>query len=339
MTAALVALHTLALGGEAALRYAELLTAAVRAGRPGAAFAPRRALDQTLRALALGVEAGLYEQVYVDARSGLPNLASVTRVVTDAELLGTRDASGEARARYEALLRRADPLPVDTSRVVLRRVDAATGQVELRFELIKIDGAGHLTKVAVEMTQRDRALARELVDVEPENASARAGDLLRTTVYRYASQEAEVLLGRLHELGDVRVRRVERGVLGPFLFGWREGEARVCPQEAEPSPASALWLDALGRAEGDAPVVLLQLATDRAGTDVKREGSDDPLAPLLAATLPAEEQARYRKLRARHPYRVRKERKFVASRGLVPAIRAWLEQEGARAIVYPLPRR
>jgi len=79
----LVALHTQRLVEPASGIYLDACARALRAARMSNAFPDRRRLGGTLRALGPEIHGGLHEEIYVDSRSGLPNMASFTRVITD----------------------------------------------------------------------------------------------------------------------------------------------------------------------------------------------------------------------------------------------------------------
>ena len=82
--------------------------------------------------------------------------------------------------------------------------------------------------------------------------------------------------------------------------------------------------------------MIVCFATDIAATDVREERSNDPMRDLLAAGIRDQEQARYRVLRERHPFRVFKDRKFVASRGVRPLVEAVCSTAGTRNLIYAL---
>jgi len=82
----LVALHTQALGPDHAARYLDLLERGLRAARLNNTFPDRRRLQGSLSALDRAMRGGIYEQLYLDSRTGLPNMASYTRVLTDQEI-------------------------------------------------------------------------------------------------------------------------------------------------------------------------------------------------------------------------------------------------------------
>src|SRR5690606_722611 len=148
----LVTLHTQSLRGPIVADYLDKLAIGLRTARLNNTYPDRRRVQGSLEAMKLAMDAGLYEQIYVDARAGLPNMASFTRVVTDHEVaegslsrLSTtahseakRDEADvyarllEKRKYYEAIS--GQPYaPLDEHRVQLRRHDPATGTAEFRL--------------------------------------------------------------------------------------------------------------------------------------------------------------------------------------------------------------
>src|SRR5262249_33272905 len=97
-----VALHTQALNEPIASSYLDGLARALAAARINKSFPDRRALEGTLRALRSDAHQGLYDNIFVDSRAGLPNLASLTRVLSDRAIGPESLATMEDRATLEA---------------------------------------------------------------------------------------------------------------------------------------------------------------------------------------------------------------------------------------------
>lgn len=140
MSTELVALHTQHLREPVASTYLRALEGAIGAARLNKTFPERRQFNHTLRALAAESHHGLYDGIYLDSRSGLPNMASFTRPLADREVgaqaLGgyadqaSLDAKREqaevfarlaSKRRYYELLQTLTLAPVDEHRVLLRR--------------------------------------------------------------------------------------------------------------------------------------------------------------------------------------------------------------------------
>jgi len=354
MSAELVALNTQHLREPVASTYLGMLSGAVRAARLNKTFPERRQLDGTLRALAAEAHHGLYDGIYLDSRSGLPNMASFTRPLADrgvgeqalrgyadqASLDAKRDqaevfARLASKRRYYELLQTLTLAPVDEHRVLLRRHEPNSSRASFRVELTKLDGSGAYLRVVIELTQIASVWSHKLVDLDTQGEVASGTEALRGMVYRFASYDAETLFIRLHELEGVTVERVQRGILGPVRFAipCEGGLATVLESQADPTDAA--WTAGLS-ARGDDALMLASFATDVAALDVREEKSNDPLSPLLSAGIRDIERARYVTLRERYPFRVYKDRKFVVSPSLVAGVRDACAQAGCKTLVYPL---
>jgi hypothetical protein len=356
----IVALHTQALVLPEAERYLDLLGRALQAARLNNAFPDRRQLQSTVDTLRDGLRLGVYGELYVDARAGLPNLASFTRVATDHELaaasLARMGARGELEARREeaevfarmaarhTYLERLQALelaPVDHHRVLLRRHDPASGTAAFRIELTKLDASGVYLRLVIDLTQVSSLWRRKVVDLEADGETAAASEGFRGMVYRCADLDAETLFVRLHGVEGVQVERVARGVIGPALFSLPVGGG-VAVRRTMEAPDDALgrawhaWSLGAGAAETERPELLVAFATDSAAGDVREEKSNDPVSPLLAERLGPQEGARYRALRERYPFKVFKDRKFVATAGLKSVAQGVCAAAGTRNIVYDL---
>ncbi len=356
----IVALHTQALVLPEADAYLDLLGRALQAARLNNAFPDRRQLQNTVDALRDGLRLGVYGELYVDARAGLPNLAAFTRVATDQEVAGESLARMGSRAALDARrdeaevfarlaakhayfekLQKLELAPVDHHRVLLRRHDPSTGTAAFRIELTKLDASGVYLRLLIELTQVSSLWRRKVIDLDADGETAAANEAFRSTVYRCADLDAETLFVRLHGIEGVRVERVARGLLGPALFSLPAGAGVMVRRTAE-APDDALgqawhaWSLGPGAAETERPELLIAFATDSAAGDIREEKSNDPLSPLLAQRLAPAEAARYRSLRERYPFKVFKDRKFVATAGLKSVAQAVCDAAGTRNILYDL---
>jgi hypothetical protein len=352
----LVALHTQRLVEPAFSIYLDRCARALRAGRMSNAFPDRRRLAGTLRALGPQIHGGLHDEIYVDSRSGLPNMASFTRVITDKsvgkESLGRMGEALEGRGeeaefferlarkrRYYEALQEVPLAPVDEHRVLLRRHDPERSTGMFRVELTKLAGSGMYLHVTVELTQVSGLWAHKLIDVEEDGEVAYGTDALRSMVYRFAAYDAETLFVRLHELEGVQVERVQRGLIGPVLYAIPEGDVG-CSRLLEPEDdalarAFLRWGESNGWAPTDTEMIAC-FATDIAATNVREERSNDPLSPLLSAGIEDHERGRYETLRARHPFKVYKDRKFVVTDGLRALVEGVCTAQGTRNPIYSL---
>lgn len=355
-----VALHTQALVLPEAAAYLELLGRALQAARLSNAFPDRKQVQGSCDALAAGLRLGVHGELYVDARAGLPNLASMTRALTDqgvaAESLarmGDRAALEARRSEAEVFARLAakhdyykgllgkELAPVDHHRVLLRRHDPASGTAAFRIEMTKLDATGVYVRLLIELTQVSSLWRRKVIDLDRDGETAAASDAFRSTVYRCADLDAEALFVRLHGIEGVSVERVQRGIVGPVLFSLPIGSGVQVARTAE-APDDAIgrawhaWSIGPGAHEQARPELLAAFATDTAALDIREERSNDPVASLLAERLAEAERARYRTLRERYPFKVFKDRKFVATAGLRTMIQAVCAAAGTKNLIYDL---
>ena len=348
----LVALHTQRLVEPSASTYLALLGRAVRAARLSKSFPDRRRFDATLRALEAEAHKGLYEGIYLDSRSGLPNMASFTRALTDKSVglealhryesqdeLDARASDAEIydrmakKRRYYETLGKMHLAPVDEHRVLLRRHEPAAARASFRVELTKLSGSGDYLRVVIELTQTSSLWGHKLIDLDEYGEVAHGTQGLRSMVYRFATYDAETLFIRLHELDGVQVERVQRGIIGPVL--WAVPDAAVA--EPADNPLGEAWKAARAKSKmGPEPHMIASFATDIAAVDVKEERSNDPMSPLLASAIREQEKARYKILRDRHPFRVYKDRKFAATKDIAPLVKTVCEAMGSKNLVYPI---
>jgi hypothetical protein len=353
----LVTLHTQSLRGPIVPAYLEQLATALRVARLNNTFPDRRRLQGSFEAMQLAMAAGLYDQLYVDARAGLPNLASFTRVVTDHQIASGSLSRMSATSHYEAKRDEADVYarllekrkyfealqtqpyaPLDEHRVQLRRHDPATGTAEFRLDLTKLDSNGLYVRITIELTQIASAWRRRVIDLDDDGESAAANEAFHATVYRNASYDAEHLFIHMHDIEGVSVDRVQRGVIGPVLFRLPCEEGPVVP--AEPEQANArlahAWKRWLETTTSTEPELVMCFQSDIAARDVRDEKSNDPLEDLLGAQIQASERARYDHTRQRFPFKVFKDRKFVATPGAEPLVKAVCDAAGTKNLIYRL---
>ena len=353
----LVTLHTQALRGPIVPPLLDKLAVGLRAARLNNTYPDRRRVQGSLEAMKLAMEAGLYDQLYVDARAGLPNMASFTRVVTDHQVAAGSLSRMSATSHYEAKREEAEVYarlldkrryyeaiqgqpfaPLDEHRVQLRRHDPATGTAEFRLDLTKLDATGLYVRITIELTQVASAWRRKVIDLDDDGESAEANEAFHATVYRNAGYDAEHLFIHMHDIEGVSVDRVQRGVIGPVLFRLPSDEGPIVPAEPDqgnPRLAHA-WQRWLTTATATEPELILCFQSDIAARDVREEKSNDPLEDLLSTSIQDSERARYQHVRERFPFKVFKDRKFVATpqaEGLVKAICA---AAGTKNLVYRL---
>lgn len=351
----LVALHTQALREPVASVYLDHLTLALGAARINKAFPERRSLEGTLSALRADAHLGLYDCIYVDARSGLPNLASFTRVLSDrtvggqslermgpqAELDARKDEAEvfdrlSRKRRYYERIANVELAPVDRHRVLLRRHEPRDSRASFRVELTKLLAGGGYARVVIELWQRASMWSHKLVQLDDAGEVAEGTEALRGMVYRFADFDAETLFVRMHELEGVTVERVQRGLIGPVLWAIPEGAALHRNHEPIDDALGQAWRAWLPEAVDGPPQLVAAFVSDTAAIDVRDEASNDPLSPLLSSQLREQERARYKILRDRHPFKVYKDRKFVATDGARGLVEQVCQAAGTKNIIYPL---
>ncbi len=308
-----------------------------------------------MEALGQAAHRGLYDGIYLDSRWGLPNMASFTRVLSDRTVGGralegyddqaTLDAQRHRAEVYEKLatkrryfeqLQSLSLAPVDEHRVLLRRHEPGESRASFRVELTKLAGSGAYLHVVIELTQTAGMSSHKLVDLDTRGEVASGTEALRGMVYRFAAYDAETLFIRLHELEGVEVERVQRGIIGPVRFSIPHAEGCSTILEPRADALSSAWSQAVEDGAAEVPLLLTSFATDVAALDVREEKSNDPFSGLLRDSIADNERARYGILRERHPFRVYKDRKFVASASLVPAVREACASAGCKNLIYPL---
>lgn len=351
----LVALHTQALREPLASTYLDRLAQALAAARINKSFPERRPLEITLQALRAETHLGLYDAIYIDARAGLPNLASFTRVLSDrevgmqalqrlesqAELDARRDEAEvfdrlSRKRRYYEHLAAVEPAPVDRHRVLLRRHEPGDSRASFRVELTKLLAGGCLARVVIELWQRASIWSHKLVQLDAAGEVAEGTEALRGMVYRFADFDAETLFVRLHELEGVTVERVQRGLIGPVLWTVSEGDALHRNAEPLDDALGRAWRGWLPETVAAPPQLIAAFASDTAAIDVREEGSNDPLSPLLASQLREIERARYSVLRSRHPFKVYKDRKFVVTDAARPLVEGLCAAAGTKNLIYAI---
>jgi hypothetical protein len=357
----LVTLHTQSLREPLVSPYLDRLIEALRAARLNNSYPDRRRLQGSLETMQKAMAAKLYEQLYVDSRAGMPNMASFTRAVTDHEVAAGSLARLNDTAHYEARREEAEVYarllekrryyeslagqpyaPLDEHRVQLRRHDPATGTAEFRIDLTKLDATGVYVRINIELTQVAGTWRRKVIDLDADGESAAASQAFHATVYRNASFDAEHLFIHMHDIEGVSVDRVQRGVVGPVLYWLPHVDGPVVPAEPEQSSkvmahAWRRWLDArpaAGSGSSAAPELLMSFQSDIAARDVRDEKSNDPLEPLLSSRIQEGERARYEHVRQRFPFKVFKDRKFVATAGLESLAKAVCDAAGTKNLVY-----
>ena len=177
----------------------------------------------------------------------------------------------------------------------------------------KLDGWGLLVRYSLDFAQTAEAWGRRVVLLDADDGRQTEG--FRSLICNIASDDAEFTFLRLATLGGLEVERVVKGVVGPLCLPWTRGEAPV---------RGILGADGF----------VAMFALDMAAVDVPADRDNDPFAELLRERLSPEARGEYDASRERFGYKVFKDRKFVAPRAVVPALKSLCESCGARNVIY-----
>ncbi|MCA9705403.1 MAG: hypothetical protein KDK70_06125 [Myxococcales bacterium] len=334
----------LVLTGPAQERYVDLVARGIERARLSDHYPPGRRLAAQVRAMGPRAHLGLYGELQVDPRSGLPTYREWTRVCADAELAPKvlrelppvevlrpraeqqpQGIHGKQllKHHYYGQLAQLDGTPPSHMVVRLRKVDAADRRAWFHVMLDKLDVSGLFVRFSIDLSQRSSLWNRPMVELSDD--VAQETEALRAIIYRMSSLDAELTFVRLAGVEGLQVERVFKGTVGPVLGA------------GVPVPAALQgdWGPAL--AGGG---MIATFGMDMAADDVARDGDNDPLDALLTERLPPEQAEAYRQARVRYGYRVFKDRKFVASdRATLQAVQARCTALGTRNVAYALRGR
>lgn len=331
----------LVLAGDAAQAYVDVVGKAIARARLSEQYPPGRRLAAQIEAMGPRVHGGLYAELRVDRRSGLPGYREWARVATDAALSARvlaelpPEPELQARARkephgiwgkqwlkqrYHAYLSGIDATPPSHMMVKLRRVDPAERRAWFHVVLDKLDHTGVFVRASIDLSQASSFWSRPMLELDED--AARETEGLRTIVYRLTSLDAELTLVRLAETPSLQVERVIRGTVGPI---WVPGVAMPAVLAAElqgpPEPGFAI----------------AGFGLDMAAADLASDGDNDPFEELASERLPAEARAALLEARRRLGYRVYKDRKLVVSSVVAAdAVQRVCTRMGTRNVVYVL---
>ncbi len=324
---------TKALTGAEAARYVDRLRKALRAARLNSFYPDSRRLASQIAAMSPEVHRGLYDDLQVDRRSGLPAYRDWTRVQTDVTIaeeqlaqLGRRDelerksaakpesiwAKQLLKHAYYSEIAKTQLATLGDMEVALRRIDRSAGRAEFHVVLDKLDVSGLFVRYTIDMAENlgpDAAVSVDGRDV------ARHSEHFRGSVYRFTSLDAEFTFVKLASLHGLEPERVSKGVVGPI---W--DEVTGCPEPLR------------GIVDGGGFVATFGF--DIAAVDVSEQRNNDPFATLASERLTAQELKSYDAARRQFGYRVFKDRKFVVRRQDVDAMRKVCESLGTKNIIY-----
>jgi len=324
------------LTADAADRFLDRVSALVRAARLNTYFPPAERLLRNLCALHSRTHGGLYPQLSLEGRAGLPSLKEWARVQNDLEMaesamsglpplaslrerLGT-DPEGKERLRkleYCSRLLALAPPPLESMDVELRHLEEDCGIVHVRVIVDSVLPDGLLLRWTVE-------LAESLKLVESQELLIRNGEgfyptpelAAQLSMLSTAPLGSEQAFLNLSALPGVTVQRVAKATLGPFCLGELPPAAPFGPLLAIAGGAFATF------------------SFEVAGRDVVRDGSNDPLPHMLLESLAPDVLAECERSRIRLGYRVYRDRKFTTDATTQPVLESLCHAAGTRNIIY-----
>lgn len=336
----------LVFAGEDQERYVDRVARAIERARLNEHYPPGRRLAAQVRAMGPQAHLGLYGELQVDVRAGLPTYREWTRVCADAELAPKVLASLPPRSvlepraqaqpggihgkqllkhHYYSQLVQIDGTPPSHMVVRLRKVDASARRAWFHVVLDKLDANGSFVRFSIDLSQRSSFWNRAMVELSDD--AARETEALRAIIYRMSSLDAELTFVRLADVEGLTVERVFKGTVGPIFVAGVARPAGLAVAQPE-----------VGEGEGEGTEALVAtFGLDMASDDLARDGNNDPLEALLTERLPEEQAQTYYQARQRYGYRVFKDRKFVvSSRSMVALAQQFCTERGTRNVVYAL---
>ena len=315
-----------------ATHYTRAVRRALRAARLNTHYPDTRRLAEHIDTMDPAVHGGLYAELQIDVRTGLPTYREWTRVQTDVALaagqlaqLGPRDelarkAQGAADIWRKQLLKRdyyativdRKISPLGEMSVALRRVDRERRSASFHVELDKLDASGVFVRYVIDLAQSGHGegpLSLDSADV------ARQSEEFQALIYKFTSLDSEFTFVKLASIAAVTPERVCKGVVGPFWFEY----CRV-PQVLRPVVADGGFV--------------ASFALDTAAIDVAEGRNNDPFATLAEDRLTEQSRSAYEAVRLRSGYRVFKDRKFVVPRDRVSMMREICQKLGTKNIIY-----
>lgn len=316
------------LRGDAEGSHVQMLLAALRGARLNAYYPDVRALSSHLQVLSPETHQGVYAGLEVDSRTGLPTYKEWTRGQTDVRLasaqlktMGPRSSllqkakehpdSAHARQlqRFDYYQRIKDmPLaPLGDMKVQLRRIDHERSVAHFHVLLDKLDASGVFVRYAIDIAQR-RGSLEQIANVDPREVATHTQDF-QALIYQFTSLDAEFTFVKLASIPGLVVERVIKGTIGPI---WTP--ITQTPEE---------W-------KGVETPFLASFGLDMAAHDVLEFKDNDPFSKTHATPL----SDAYVSMRKPLGYNVFKDRKFVCARQKLAEVRAFLDRQPTKNILY-----
>ncbi len=319
-------LPTKSIHGEQETSYVRRLERIFRAARLNNYFPDSRSLREHVRVLSPKMHQGLYSELEINTRSGLPSYKEWTRVQTDVrlapQLLSQLEDPARLRAKategsihekqlkkhsYYTAIAKTRLAQLGGMQVTLRRVEPAQKTAYFCVVLDKLEASGLFVRYTIDLHQRASVWSKEVLTLD-EAEAAQETESFKALIYKFASLDAELTFIKLGQLGGLGVERVVKGTVGPIYWG----DLNVAP-----APLASLM---------SAPEhVLAMFSYHLVSLDVAESKNNDPLAPGTSGA---------RAGAAKLGYQVFKDRKFVIHPQQRAALTQWLGERGTKNLVY-----
>lgn len=328
---------TTRLHGAEADAYLERVMSLLQSARLNDHYTHVRGLLTHLEAMHSHRHRGLYPTLEVGLASGLPTYKEWSRVKTDAAVAASvlADMPGletlEAKARraphsihgkqllkyhYYQFLSSREIAPLEQMHVALRNVDESERTAAFHIVFDKLDARGLIIRYSIDLQQHSTTWGRDLVSLDFFD-QAKHTEVLRGVIYRFTSLDAEFTFVNLCAKGPLTAERVFKATIGPFFLDELGGSTQI--PGIFPCAGAAVGMFAL----------------DSASCDIADDGDNDPIEDLMIDSLSPEARISYEEARKKYGYKVYKDRKFVADRRSMPALREFCRADGTRNIIYP----
>lgn len=305
-----------------------MLLAVLRGARLNAYYPDVRALSSHLQVLSPETHQGIYPGLEVDTRTGLPTYKEWTRGQTDVRLAATQlqnmgsrqtlaqkakehpnSAHGRQLQRFDYYHKIKDMqlAPLGDMSVQLRRLDHSRSVAHFHVLLDKLDASGVFVRYAIDIAQK-RGSLEQIANVDPREVATHTQDF-QALIYQFTSLDAEFTFVKLASIPGLVVERVIKGTIGPI---WT-------PFTQTPEP----WRSV-------AAPYIASFGLDMAAHDVLEFKDNDPLSTTQASPL----SEAYVSMRQPLGYNIFKDRKFVCARQNLASVRAFLDQQPTKNILY-----
>jgi len=326
---------------QAAGTYVRMLLGLLDAARLNRFFCDRRRLRRLYQLLDPAENHYNYTNLEIGLRTGLPSERSVSRIMADAEIAprvvqreSQRDPKLSSAApdhseptddealrsfRYFSDLVDAELLPGFGLEPELCRIDEHSSVLQVvldRFDL----GEELFSRYTVRMSHRSKGLLRSQLRIKDERAEWSSN--FRNLVSRTCAHDAELAFILLSSIEQIDVESVVRTRIGGLCFAGVQGP-----------PVLQSLLD---NHPGE---FVLSLTTERASIENAADSNGDPFVQVYKDALDPQSRSLVQARQEEFGYHVRRERKFVCTPGVKPALRSLLKELDSPCVIYQLKKR